>query len=152
MTATEPLVTGTSLRLDGRRARTEPLADPDALGRLLHDLADRLEPDGDGGGRVEARLEEPDGTSHVVLLDEAWLIVHAFPETGAFAFSAFSRHAISDGALLDTVRAALRTGRFDSSVGRRAAGLPHGDVALRRRLAGERAWARVRLAPLSDLD
>ncbi|MEX2501552.1 MAG: S-adenosylmethionine decarboxylase [Trueperaceae bacterium] len=148
----EPLATGTALRLDGRRAGTEPLADPDALERLMHDLCDRLEPSDDPANRTRVRAHEADGSSHALLLDEAHLVLHAFPEVGAFAFAAFSRHAISDGALLDAVRAALRTGRFDSSVGRRAAGLPRDVDALARRMRGERAWARSRLLPRPDLD
>ena len=144
MTPSEPLATGTLLTLDGRGAGTEPLSDPNALDRLLRDLAQRIE-----GGDVPQpeRVVEADGSSHVLLLDEAHLMLHAFPEQGRFAFLAFSRHAIGDAELQSAVSEALGTGRSESSLRRRASGLPRASEALARRLAGERAWARARLVP-----
>jgi len=138
------LATGTLLTLDGRGAGTEPLSDPNALDRLLRDLAQRIE-----GGDVPQpeRVVEADGSSHVLLLDEAHLMLHAFPEQGRFAFLAFSRHAIGDAELQSAVSEALGTGRSESSLRRRASGLPRASEALARRLAGERAWARARLVP-----
>ncbi len=144
MNVSEALVTGTLLLLDGRGAGLEPLADPAALDRLLSELAGRLE---DAEPPAPTRLLEEDGSSHALPLDEAYLLLHAFPEAGRFAFAAFSRHALGDDELLGEVRRALRTGRFESSVRRRAAGLPREPEALARRLRGERAWARARLAP-----
>jgi len=144
VTPSEPLATGTLLTLDGRGAGTEPLSDPEALDRLLRDLAQRIE----GGDVPEpGRVVEADGSSHVLLLDEAHLMLHAFPEQGRFAFLAFSRHAIGDAELQSAVSEALGTGRSESSVRRRASGLPRAPDALARRLAGERAWARARLVP-----
>jgi len=144
VTPSEPLATGTLLTLDGRGAGTEPLSDPNALDRLLRDLAQRIE-----GGDVPQpeRVVEADGSSHVLLLDEAHLMLHAFPEQGRFAFLAFSRHAIGDAELQSAVSEALGTGRSESSLRRRASGLPRASEALARRLAGERAWARARLVP-----
>lgn len=144
MTPSEPLATGTLLTLDGRGAGTEPLSDPDALDRLLRDLAHRIEGD---DVPEPVCLIEADGSSHVLLLDEAHLVLHAFPDHGRFAFLAFSRHAIGDAELQSAVSDALRTGRSESSVRRRASGLPRAPEALSRRLAGERAWARARLVP-----
>jgi hypothetical protein len=149
VSATEPLATGTLLRIDGRGAGSEELADPDALDALLAGLARRLE---DRADAPPVRIEEADGSSHALPLDEAWLTLHAFPELGRYAFAAFSRHALGDAELYDAVATALRTGGAEASVRRRAADLPRDAGALARRLSGERAWARARLAPLTALD
>lgn len=142
MNATEPLGTGLLLLVDGRRAGPEPLRDPDELAGLLRDLGNHLEPD---ATTREGIARQHDGTSHALLLDEAYLIVHAFPDTATFSFKAFSRHAVPDVDLYGRVLTALRTGRFESAVLRRAAGMPRDPAGLARRLAGERAWARARL-------
>jgi hypothetical protein len=149
VTPPETLAAGTLLTLDGRADGREPLADPDALDRLLRELAPRLhEPD----PPAPLRRVDEDGSSHLLPLEEAHLLLHAFPPHGRFAFTAFSRHALSDAELLAEVRAALRSGRCESSVRRRAAALPRDPQARARRLAGERAWARARLVPRPGLD
>lgn len=145
MNAVDPLATGTLLLLDGRGAAGPTLADPDGLDALLGDLARRIEP---SGPRHHLRCLAGDGSSHLVLLDEGHLMLHVFPEPGRFALQAFSRHAMPDAELQRSVCEALRVGRSESALRRRAADLPEGDEALRRRLAGERAWARARLVPL----
>lgn len=146
MASSEPLGTGTLLLVDGRRADGERLHDPDALQAVLNDLAQDLEADVDPTG---ARVVDDDGTSHVLVLDEAYLVLHAFPELGSFSFEAFSRHALPDVELYGRVLRTLRTGRFESAMRRRATGMPNDRAALARRLAGERAWARARLADVA---
>lgn len=149
MTPIEPLATGTLLLIDGRRAGSEQLADPDTLDTLLIELARRLETDAQPR---PVRNVEADGSSHGLTLDEAWLTLQAFPDLGRYAFAAFSRHALGDAELYDAVSAALRTGGAEVSVRRRAADLPRAPDALARRLAGERAWARARLVTLTAID
>lgn len=145
----ETLAAGTLLNVEGRGVGREPLAAPDALARLLRELAPRLnEPD----PPAPLRHVDDDGSSHVLPLEEAHLLLHAFPARGRFAFAAFSRHALSDAELLAEVRRALRGGRLESSMRRRAAAVPRDPDALARRLAGERAWARARLVPIPHLD
>lgn len=139
----EPLGTGTLLLVDGRRAGVESLADPDALEELLRTLAHDLQA---GETAQTARVAAPDGSSHALVLDEAHLVLHAFPHQAAFSFKAFSRHALTDVELFGRALRALRTGRFESTLRRRAAGMPHDAAALARRLEGERAWARARMA------
>lgn len=143
--ASEPLGTGTLLLLDGRRAGPGVLTDPAGLDALVYALAAQL---GEEATRTVTRVEENDGSSHGLPLDEAHLVLHTFPDVGAFAFKAFSRHAIPDADLFQRVLATLHAGRFDSAVRRRAAGLPHDAPRLAARLKGERAWARARLVPL----
>lgn len=145
MDASEPLGTGTLLLLDGRRAGADALTDPTGLDALLTALAEQL---GEVATRPITRVDDADGSSHGLPLDEAHLILHTFPEVGAFAFKAFSRHAIPDAELFHRVLATLHAGRFDSAVRRRAVGIPHDPTRLAARLAGERAWARARLVPL----
>jgi hypothetical protein len=145
----ETLAAGTLLNVEGRGVGREPLADPDALDRLLRELAPRLnEPD----PPAPVRRVDDEGSSHVLPLEEAHLLLHVFPAQGRLSFAAFSRHALSDAELLAEVRRALGGGRWQSSVRRRAAALPRDPEALARRLAGERAWARARLVPLPGLD
>jgi hypothetical protein len=143
------LAAGTLLHVEGRGVGREPLADPDALDRLLRELAPRLnEPD----PPAPVRHVDDEGSSHVLPLEEAHLLLHVFPGHGRLSFVAFSRHALSDAELLAEVRGALGGGRWQSSVRRRAAALPRDPDALARRLAGERAWARARLVPLAERD
>jgi hypothetical protein len=149
VTPTPPLATGTLLLIDGRRAGSEELADPDALDTLLIELARRLDHDAEPR---PVRTLAADGSSHALTLDEAWLTLQAFPELGRFAFAAFSRHALGDAELYEAVSAALRTGGAEVSVRRRAADLPREPGPLARRLAGERAWARARLVTLTAID
>lgn len=144
MNSTDPVATGTLLLLDGTGAGAKPLGDPNALDRLLIELAHSIEGRESG---TPIRHVEGDGSSHALPLDEAHLILHAFPEQGRFAFQAFSRHAIADAELQRTVGEALDVRRSESSLRRRAAGIPRDEAALLRRLAGERAWARTRLVP-----
>ena len=143
MNATETLGTGVLLLVDGRRAGREPLSDPEELAAILRDLGNHLEP---GAATREGIARQDDGTSHALLLDEAYLIVHAFPDRAAFSFKAFSRHAVPDVDLYERVLRSLRTGRFETALRRKAAGMPRDPTRLARRLAGERAWARARLA------
>lgn len=141
MDAYEPLGTGTLLLVDGRQAGAEFLSDPDALEALLRDLAHDLEA---GDSAHAARSLAADGSSHALVLDEAYLVLHAFPDDRAFAFKAFSRHALTDVELFGRALRMLRTGRFESTLRRRGAGLPREPEALVRRLEGERRWARAR--------
>lgn len=145
--AYEPLGTGTLLMVDGRRADAGSLSDPDALEALLRELVHDL-----GAGEIAraARVLAADGSSHALVLDEAYLVLHAFPGAHAFSLKAFSRHALADVELLSRALRILRTGRFESTLRRRAAGLPHEPVALDGRLAGERAWARARALPYEE--
>lgn len=140
--ALDPLGYGTLLLIDGRRAGASRLADVDALHALLSTLGNDLEP---ASARQTMQIDEEDGASVALLLDEAQLSLHVFPALGAFSFHAFSRHALSDGELLERVLRELHAGRFESALKRRAAPLPKREPALRARLAGDRGYARARM-------
>lgn len=137
----DPLGYGTLLLIDGRRAGASRLADVEALHALLSVVAAELEP---ASSRLSMQVDEEDGASVALLLDEAQLSLHVFPALGAFTFRAFSRHALSDGELLERVLRELHAGRFESSLKRRAAPLPKQEAALRARLLGDRGYARAR--------
>lgn len=138
----DPLGYGTLLVVDARRAGAGRLADRDTLEGLLSTLAQELEP---GREVTPLSVHEEDGVSVAVLLDEGQLTLHAFPAQGAFAFRAFSRHALSDGAFLDRVLTELRAGQFESAVKRRAVPMPADVDAATTFLAGERGYLRARL-------
>lgn len=138
----DPLGYGTLLLVDGRRAGAGRLADRETLERLLRTLAQELEP---GREVTPLHVTEEDGVSVAVLLDEAQLTLHAFPAQGAFAFRAFSRHALSDGAFLDRVLFELHAGQFESAVKRRAVPMSTAAEAATKALAGERGYLRARL-------
>lgn len=140
----DPIATGTYFALDARGADREQLRDPAVLDAWLADVAARLE-GRDAATPVHHRYD--DGSSHAVILDEAFAMLHAFPDEGHLAFLAFHHHAISDADLQRVVAEAFAATRVESSLRSRATAMPSDGAALARRLAGERAWARARLVP-----
>lgn len=140
--ALDPIGYGSLLLIDGRRAGTTQLADVAVLAELLRTLGEELEP---GGGGRTLQVEDDAGASVAQMLDEAQLLLHAFPAHGAFAFRAFSRHALSDGALLERVLRQLRAGHFETALKRRAVPMPADDAEATVWLTGARGYARARL-------
>jgi hypothetical protein len=111
--------------------------------RYLSELHARLE-----GGRNphdSILVEEEDGFSAAILGSEAHAALHLFPDLGRLSLHVFSRR---DVLLSDLTRELARhfdVGRFESHLGSATKALPRDAARLRRALAGDRGYARIRL-------
>lgn len=134
------------LTLDGFRGSPEALADIDAVESLLAELAELLDP-----GATPQAHQQPSagGVSALSVSPESQLTIHTFPTVERVAFRAFSRRILPVITLSERVRVRFGVGRVESQLRHRATLVPPaGQVSMDRVLAGERAYARLRLEDL----
>lgn len=101
------------------------------------------------GGRkpvVSMVVEEEDGFSAGVLGHEAHVVLHLFPALGGLSLQVLSRRDVLLSDLTRSLGQRFGVGRFESHLGQATKSLPKEQDRLRRVLAGDRAYARVRLA------
>ena len=134
---------GNLLTIDGFRGKAHALADPSDVTALLAELGELLDP----GAAQRSRTDEGlDGVSAALVSAESQLSVHTFPEFERMAFRAFSRRILPVITLSERVRVRFALGRLESQLRHRATLIPDEEtVSMSRVLAGERAYARLRL-------
>lgn len=144
----EPLGYGTLVVLDGAFAARGRLEDEAATAGVLRRMAGLVEPASAAGSSVVAvGLHDADGHSAALVDGETCAVAHVFLPTRTVTVRLFSPRGVP----IDQVTAAFRevflVGRFQSAVRDHATLLPRDEPGLRRHLAGDRAYARLRLAP-----
>lgn len=129
--------------LDGFRGRSQALTDADQVTELLAELGDLLDP----GLSPRLHVEQTrDGISAAVVSAESQLTLHTFPELERVAFRAFSRRILPIITFSERVRVRFGVGRVESQLRHRATLVPpEGRIPMSRILAGDRAYARLRL-------
>ena len=134
---------GNLLTIDGFRGKAHALADAADVGSLLAELGELLDP----GAVQRTRTDEgEDGISAALVSAESQLAVHTFPAFERISFRAFSRRVLPVITLSERVRVRFALGRLESQLKHRATLVPDEDaVPMSRVLAGERAYARLRL-------
>jgi len=144
----EALGYGTSLVLDGAFAVRETLAEPEHVRRTLQRMVELVEADPAlGANSTSVSWDDHDGHSVALVTGETCAVAHAFPRSRTVSVRLFSPRAVPLERVTAAFHEAFRVGRFQSAVRDHAVLLPRDDARLRRHLAGDRAYARLRLTP-----
>lgn len=117
--------------------------DRDGADAYLVELHARLE-----GGRAphdSEVVDDEDGFTAAIRGAEAHVVLHLFPELGMVSLHVFSRRDILLSDLTRELADRFDVGRFESHLGNATKALPREKHRLRRALAGDRAYTRVRL-------
>jgi hypothetical protein len=142
----EALGYGTLLVLDGAFAVPETLADADLVRRTLQRMVEMVEPDpAHGATSTSVSLGDHDGHSVALVAGETCAVAHAFPHERAVSVRLFSPREVPLERVAAAFHQAFRLGRFQSAVRDHAVLLPRDDEGLRRHVAGDRAYARLRV-------
>lgn len=143
---------GTQISLDGAYAKAEALTRASEAVKIIAELVATAEP-------LEARelseravvLEDgEDGYSVSIAFGETTCTAHSFPRLRTVSLHLFSAHQLDLSAVQRLFLEGYEVGRFRSSV--REFGLypPSGEARSLKSLAGERAYARLRLTPIPE--
>lgn len=100
------------------------------------------------GGRqpaISQLVEEEDGFTAGVLGSEAHVVLHLFPALGTLCLQVFSRRDVLLSDLTRHLGERFGVGRFESHLGHATKALPRNPERFAQVLAGDRAYARVRL-------
>lgn len=146
MSASEGLGYGLHISLDGDHANEEQLTLGGAAQDILRRMILLVEPD--ALSPVAALFDAGDeGLSAALILGETAGVVHTFPRTRTVNLQLFSAHDLSLSTTLKLFLDAYQVGRFRSSVREFGRYLPREEEELKRAVAGERAYVRLRLLP-----
>lgn len=144
----ETLGYGTLLVLDGAFAVPETLAGADLVRSTLRRMVEMVEPESaHGANPTSVSLDDHDGHSVALVDGETCAVAHAFPLARTVSVRLFSPREVPLERVTAAFHEAFRVGRFQSAVRDHAILLPRDDEGLRRHLAGDRAYARLRLTP-----
>lgn len=144
----EPLGYGTLLVLDGAFAVRATLAGADVMQRALRNMVEMVEPASSATSNgVSVVLDDHDGHSAALVEGETCAVAHAFPLARTVTVRLFSPREVPSDRVTAAFHEAFRVGRFQSAVRDHATLLPRDESGLRRHLAGDRAYARLRLTP-----
>lgn len=115
----------------------------DEVEAYLAELNDLLE----GGRRPGSTVlvEDSDGFTAGLLGSEAHAVLHLFPALGTMSLQVFSRRDVMLSDLTRNLSQRFGVGRFESHLGNATKALPKDSERLKRVLAGDRSYARVRL-------
>jgi S-adenosylmethionine decarboxylase len=129
--------------VDGTRPGAWPPLDRTDVEAYLLQLHDQLE-----GGRVPTitqLVEDVDGFSAAACGAEAHVVLHLFPALGYVSLQVFSRRDVLLSDMTRNLGQHFGVGRFESHLGNATKSLPKEPERLRRVLAGDRDYARIRL-------
>ncbi|MFO7546774.1 MAG: hypothetical protein R6W77_14870 [Trueperaceae bacterium] len=144
----EALGYGTLLVLDGAFAVPDTLTGADVMQRTLRRMAEMVEPDPSAGANsVSVLLDDHDGHSVALVDGETCAVAHAFPHARTVSVRLFSPREVPLDRVTTAFHEAFKVGRFQSAVRDHATLLPRDEAGLRRHLAGDRAYTRLRLTP-----
>jgi hypothetical protein len=115
----------------------------DEIGKYLLELHARLEGDRSPGETVI--VQDDDGITAAIRGAEAHAVLHLFPGLARLSLFVFTRRDVLLSELTRGLGSHFDVGRFDSHLGNAAKALPKETDRLRRTLAGDRSYARIRL-------
>jgi len=146
--APEALGFGTLVVIDGAYAAPDVLQDAAVTAATLRRLAALVEPSRASSEPTLVHVDEgEDGHSAALVVGETALVAHVFPRLRTVSVRLFSPRAVPVDLATATFREVYRVGRFQSAVRDHGVLLPRDADGLRRHLAGDRGYARLRLTP-----
>lgn len=149
MNGSEGLGYGTEIMLDGAYADGAKLEDLTTVRNVLEAIVAAVEPAvvGVQGAEVVTTDAGADGYSAALIQGETVAILHAFPLLRTVSLHLFSAHDLPLSATTRQFLVAFDVGRFQSSV--RAFGQfpPRDPERLKRDLAGQRSYVKLRVTP-----
>ncbi len=149
MSGSEGLGYGTEIMLDGAYADSAKLEDPATVSAVLEAIVAAVEPVAAGvqGAEVVTTDVGAAGFSAALIRGETVAVLHAFPQLRTVSLHLFSAHDLPLSATTRQFLAAFEVGRFQSSV--RAFGQfpPRDPERLKRDLAGQRSYVKLRVTP-----
>jgi hypothetical protein len=129
--------------LDGRLPRGSRTHSRGEVEKYLLELHARLEGRHAPGETVV--VEDDDGLTAAIRGAEAHVVLHLFPRLARLSLFVFTRRDVLLSDLTRDLGMHFDVGRFDSHLGNAAKALPKEADRLRRTLAGDRSYARIRL-------
>lgn len=146
---------GTQVILDGRAAAAQALSSRRQIEEFVLGLLDRVETDDEdrresGPERTIARVQSGEdrggpGVSAVVARGETAVMLHTFSDFGRLTMRLVSARSVPVDHVINEFRRVFGVGRSQSHVTTRFRAFPADGDELERFLAGERAYARLRL-------
>jgi hypothetical protein len=111
--------------------------------KYLLELHASLEGDRTPGETV--LVQDDDGLTAAIRGAEAHAVLHLFPGLAKLSLFVFTRRDVLLSDLTRELSRHFEVGRFESNLGNAAKALPRETDRLRRALAGDRSYARIRL-------
>ena len=145
---------GTQVALDGRAAAHAALESRETVAGFIAALMDQVEADsGAHDGRSDreiSRMLDPTqqatpGVSAVLKRGESAIMLHTFSDLGRVTMRLVSARSVPTDLVIAQFKETFSVGRSQSHVTSRFRSFPNEGERLERFLAGERAYARLRL-------
>lgn len=145
---------GTQVALDGRAAAHAALESRETVAGFVAALMDQVEGDSGGPGGSSAnqvsRMLDPSqqatpGVSAVLKRGESAIMLHTFSDLGRVTMRLVSARSVAADLVIAEFKETFAAGRYQSHVTSRFRSFPNDGERLERFLAGERAYARLRL-------
>src|SRR5690606_17640432 len=142
---------GTQVAVDGRAAAHDALASRETVAGFVASLIDQVEADDaeHRGGELSRMLDPAEqstpGVSAVLSRGASAVMLHTFTELGRVTMRLVSARSVPADLVIAEFKQTFSVGRYQSHVTSRFRTFPSEGEELARFLAGERAYARLRL-------